>query len=183
MFLHSKICCCVKYWDHWSNNIFTECVGGSRSQWSTGCRPLIFANLKTVALMEVKCCFWGNFYWPFFFRFFCWFCDGCVGRATPSKIRHSLYTKPSALSTCWEILPFPTLFLIIWREKRSDIFMSFPWVVFQTSALTLAIQISICFMCLNKPASWINHVVKDLVWTWDPIFGERISAFSSCCKN
>lgn len=66
---HSKMCCCVKHCDHWSNNIFTECAGGSRSQWSAGCRPLIFAYLKTVALMEVKCCFWGNFFWPAFSDF------------------------------------------------------------------------------------------------------------------
>lgn len=66
---HKKMCCCVKCWDRWSNNIFTESVGGSRSQWSAACRPLIFAYLKTVALMEVKCCFRGNFSWPAFSDF------------------------------------------------------------------------------------------------------------------
>lgn len=66
---HSKMWCCVKYWDHWSNNIFTESVGGIRSQWSAGCRPLIFAYMQTVVLMEVKCCFWGNVYWPAFSDF------------------------------------------------------------------------------------------------------------------
>ena len=122
-----------------------------------------------------------------FFRFFCWLDDDCAGRATPPKMRCSLHTKPSALSTHWEIFPFPALFLTVWVEKIVIFFMSFPWAEFQTSALTPAIQKSVGLLCLNESASWIdsgvNQLIKDLMWTWGLMLVKRIPAFSSCCKN
>lgn len=155
--IFSKICCCVKYWDYGSNNIVTECMG-DRNQWCTnlskGCSTHVTKMLLSKKLLL-----------PFFiglfsFFFFCWLPDGCAGRAMPSKMRHSLYTKLSNTQLTLGNVSFHS-FVSNNLRQGGKVCWFFSYVLrsngFSNKCMNPKVSNPVC---LNESASWIHHVVN-----------------------
>lgn len=180
---HSEMWCWVKCWGYRSNNIFTECVSGSKSvehRWQTIniCLPADCSTHGSKTLLLRKPLLTS------FFRFSSGLMMVLLAELLPQRC--SLHAKPSALSGHSEMF-LPDLFLIITGEKTVIFFYVLPLSGVSNKSINT---------CHSKISRFgVLEYAGFLDWSWSQSddwglcvdlryhLGERIPALSSCCKN